>query len=258
MPRRAREKSRSSIYHIILRGANKQEIFHDEEDCNKFLDVLEKYKQKAELNVYAWCLMGNHIHLLLKEGNESISITMKRIGVSFVSYYNWKYKTTGHLFQDRFKSEKVETGRYLVTVVRYIHQNPLKAGIVDRLDEWKWSSCLGYYSKNFCSVNLLDREFILNLFSTDLKIAIDKFKEFNERINNDQCLDDDYLKRRLTDDEARKLLIEVLGKVEIAQVKSLPRWQRNEILARVKKINGLSQRQAARILGISPNLVFKA
>jgi len=90
MPRKARVKSASGIYHVMLRGANRQEIFHDDDDCIKFLDTLKKYKMKTEMEVYAWCLMSNHVHLLLKEGNEDISITMKRIGVSFVAYYNWK------------------------------------------------------------------------------------------------------------------------------------------------------------------------
>ncbi|WP_280617153.1 transposase [Heyndrickxia oleronia] len=134
LPRGARVKSRSGIYHIMLRGVNKQEIFHDDEDCITFLDMINRYKEKAELTVYAWCLMNNHVHLLLKEGNEDISITMKRIGVSFVSYYNRKYETTGHLFQDRFRSENVESMRYLLTVIRYIHQNPVKAGMVQQVD----------------------------------------------------------------------------------------------------------------------------
>lgn len=108
MPRRAREKSESKIYHVMLRGANRQEIFHDEEDYLRFLETLEKLKKKAEIKVYGWCLMGNHVHLLMGEGREELSTTMKRIGVSFAWYYNWKYNTTGHLFQDRFRSEKVE------------------------------------------------------------------------------------------------------------------------------------------------------
>jgi putative transposase len=102
MARHPRKKSNSGVYHVIVKGANKQEIFHDEEDRIKFLDTLQKYKRKSGLKLYAWCLKGNHIHLLIKEGSESISVVMKRIGVSYANYYNWKYKTTGHLFQDRF------------------------------------------------------------------------------------------------------------------------------------------------------------
>lgn len=99
MPREARIKSKTRIYHIMWRGANGQEIFHDDEDRTKFLDILRKYKITCELIVYAWCLMSNHVHLLIKEGNEAISVTMKRIGVSYVGFYNWKYRTMGPLFQ---------------------------------------------------------------------------------------------------------------------------------------------------------------
>lgn len=77
MPCGPRVKSSSGIYHIMLRGANRQEIFHDDEDCIKFLETIDKYK--TELSVYGWCLMSNHVHLLLKEGNENISIVMKLI-----------------------------------------------------------------------------------------------------------------------------------------------------------------------------------
>lgn len=258
LPRGARVKSRSGIYHIMLRGVNKQEIFHDDEDCITFLDTINRYKEKAELAVYAWCLMNNHVHLLLKEGNEDISITMKRIGVSFVSYYNRKYETTGHLFQDRFRSENVESMRYLLTVTRYIHQNPVKAGMVQQVDLWKWSSCLGYYRKTVYPRRLLDSDDLLSLFSSDLSIAQERFKQFNERKNNDECLEVQINQRRLSDNEARQEIKTHLSGIELAQVKSLPREKRNKVLKQVKEIDGISQRQAARILGVSPSLVFKA
>jgi REP element-mobilizing transposase RayT len=258
MSRLARVKSISGIYHVMIRGANRQEIFHDDEDCIKFLDIIKKYKIQSKMSVYAWCLMSNHVHLLLKEGNEDISLTMKRIGVSFVSYYNEKYRTTGHLFQDRFKSENVESNRYLFTVIRYIHQNPVKAGIVNQVDEWRWSSCLGYYGKNTYPRWLLDDDFILSKLSDDTTIAQESFKEFNERNNHDNCLEDGANRRKLTDEEARLEIKKLLGVIEIAQVKSLPKLKRNEIVRKIKRIDGLSQRQAARILGISPNLIFRA
>ena len=119
MPRRAREKSNSGIYHIMLRGANRQEIFHEDEDNLRFLVILDKYSRQSEAKVYGWCLMDNHVHILLREGLEELSLTMKRVGVSFVWYYNNKYETTGHLFQDRFKSEKVESKRLYTSNVFY-------------------------------------------------------------------------------------------------------------------------------------------
>ncbi|KJS82592.1 MAG: transposase [Peptococcaceae bacterium BICA1-8] len=259
MPRGAREKSSTGIYHIMIRGANKQEIFHDDEDRLKFLVALKKYKQVAEIEVYGWCLMGNHVHLILKEGLEDLSITMKRIGVSYVWYYNQKYKTTGHLFQDRFKSETVEVDKYLLIVLRYIHQNPVKAGLVKKVDEWKWSSCLGYYGKSTIPEALLDSSFILNMFAEDWNTAKKRFKEFNQIENNDKCLDEGTNERtRLSDEEARHEILKLINETDIAQVKGLPKIQRDEVLQKVKAIDGITQRQAARILGVSPNLIFKA
>jgi putative transposase len=251
-------KSRSGIYHIMLRGANRQEIFHDDEDCLKFLELLHIYKLKSEVEMYSWCLMSNHVHLLLREGNEDISNTMKRIGVSYVSYYNWKYRTSGHLFQDRFKSENVENVQYLLTVVRYIHQNPLKAGMVKRVGDWRWSSCRQYYGNHDERRKLVDSDYILGMFSGDTILASERFKEFNEKVNQDQCLDHHLDKRRLTDEEAREVIKNLLNEIEIANVKSLPRPQRDEILKKTKGIKGLSQHQTARILGVSRTLISKA
>ncbi|WP_117168539.1 transposase [Paraliobacillus sediminis] len=259
MPRQARLKSKSNIYHIMLRGANKQEIFHDEADCRYFLNTIKKYKDVSGMSVYAWCLMNNHVHLLLKEGTEELSITMKRIGVAYAYYYNCKYNTIGHLFQDRFKSENVETIRYLLTVIRYIHQNPLKAGIVSKMNEWKWSSFLGYLDSAVYPKDLLDCAYILNCFSENKGLAQVRFKAFNQKNNKDECLEDKYIERkRFTDEEARIELVKLLGNLEIAQVKSLPKFERYNILRQVKEVEEISQRQASRILGVSPNLIFKA
>ncbi|RSK28769.1 transposase [Bacillus sp. HMF5848] len=258
MTRQARVKSSTGVYHVIVRGANKQAIFHDDADCRMFLDALHKYKRRTDLKVFAWCLMNNHAHLLIKEGHESISATMKRVGVSYVSYYNEKYETTGHLFQDRFRSENVETRGYLLTVTRYIHQNPVKAGMVKKPDDWEWSSCAEYYGEITYPRGLLDQSYILELFSPDHAVGMREFKVFNEAFNSDECLEERVEKRRLSDDEARTQIKKLLCNLKIAQVKSLPKKQRDEILREMKSIDRISQRQAARILGISPNLFYKA
>ncbi|MFZ7101228.1 MAG: REP-associated tyrosine transposase [Peptococcaceae bacterium] len=259
MPRVAREKSASGIYHIMIRGANKQEIFHDDEDKLRFLEILKKYKLAAEMEIYGWCLMSNHLHLLLKEGDEDLSVTMKRIGVSFVWYYNQKYKTTGHLFQDRFRSEKVESNEYLLSVLRYIHQNPRQAGMVKKLENWQWSSCPGYYGQNIVPVGLLNTGFVLQMFADVENTAMLRFREFNERENNDRCLDVGFNEKvQLSDEKVREEILKLITGVEIAQIKSLPKIERDKILQKVKKIEGITQRQAARILGVSPNLIFKA
>lgn len=259
MVRKARKKSSTGTYHVMYRGGNQREVFHDEEDNRKFLEIFKKYKELFGLEVYAWCMMNNHVHLLIKEGEEPLGVTMKRIAVSYVSYYNEKYQTAGHLFQNRYHSETVETDEYFRTVLRYIHQNPVKAGMVERADEWKWSSCAGYYGQPCFPGDLLDQDKALRMFSDDGFIAAEKFKEFNEQRNEDECLEDlPFKRRKLPDDAARLKIKDILGCTEIAQVKSLRKAVRDPILREIKNIDGLSQRQAARILGIPPSLIFKA
>ena len=104
MPRKPREKSSTGIYHVILRGINGQVIFEDHEDFEKFLQTIIKYKDVSEYEIYAYCLMSNHVYLLIKEGKEDLGIVFRRIGARYVYWYNWKYNRRGHLFQDRYKS----------------------------------------------------------------------------------------------------------------------------------------------------------
>lgn len=140
MSRYARRKSKSGIYHIMLRGINRQDIFEDDEDRQRLLETIKHYKTVSDYEIYGYCLMSNHVHLLLAEKEEPLSLAIKRISSSYVYWYNWKYGRCGHLFQDRFKSEIVEDEGYLLTVLRYIHQNPVKAGLVKDVKEFAWSS----------------------------------------------------------------------------------------------------------------------
>jgi putative transposase len=119
--------------------------------------------------------MDNHIHLLIKEGQEPIGYTMKRIGVSYVVWYNRKYDRIGHLFQDRFKSEVVETDEYLLTVLRYNHQNPLKAGKVKSVVNYKWSSYTEYIGQS----KIIETGFIAGIFAEEREKSIACFKKTN-------------------------------------------------------------------------------
>ena len=108
MPRGPRKISETGIYHIMMRGINRQTIFEEEEDCEKFLQVLHRYKEKCGFQIYAYCIMGNHLHLLLKVGTDPLEKIMRMICGSYVYWYNQKYDRVGNLFQDRFKSEPIE------------------------------------------------------------------------------------------------------------------------------------------------------
>ena len=252
MPRTGRIKSESGIYHIILRGINRQTIFEEDEDAIKFVETLGEYKEKSGYKLYAYCLMGNHIHLLLKEEDEELGIIMRRIGASYVYWYNLKYNRCGHLFQDRYKSEPVEGENYLLAVLRYIHQNPLKAGLVKDIGDYKWSSYCEFINKG----EIIDVDFILGLFGKERTKAIDNFKSFNEIFSNEGCLDIEE-RKKLADNEAIEIIKKVCNVPHCIDLQTIEKETKSKYLRLLKK-EGLSTRQIARLTGISRVLVLKA
>ncbi len=253
MPRKAREKSSTGIYHIMVRGINRQCIFEDEEDHIKFLQVLEKYKEICRYEIYAYCLMGNHVHLLLKTREEPLEQIMRRLCACYVYWYNTKYDRVGNLFQDRFKSEPIEDEAYFLTVLRYIHQNPLKAGLVKEIKSYKWSSYNEYLDKE----KLVSIDYILSQFNADRKKAIKSFKQYNSELNNETCLDITKTKR-ISDEKARIIIKQVC---EISNAKDLQKFNkltRNLHINQLKAKHNLSIRQIERLTGINRGVIQKA
>ncbi|RKD34252.1 transposase [Thermohalobacter berrensis] len=249
MPRKRREKSITGIYHVMLRGINGQTIFHDNEDYEKLIKTLKKYKEVCGYKIYAFCFMSNHIHLLIKEGKEDLGITFRRIGVSYVYWYNRKYSRSGHLFQDRYKSEVVENDKYFLTVLRYIHQNPIKAGIEDDIDKYRWSSYNEYLGKN----GICDTEYPLKFFANDKKRALVLFKEFNIQENDDKCLE--YKKLvRINDKEAAKIIMKVAKVKNTTQIQKFQKERRDKVIRELRN-KGLSIRQLERLTGISFSII---
>lgn len=244
MPRQARKQSESGIYHIMLRGINQQQIFEDEEDNQKFIEVLKDCKLISGFKVYAYCLMGNHIHLLLKVENENLEQIFKRIGARYVYWYNWKYHRRGHLFQDRFKSEPVEDDAYFLAAVRYIHQNPVQAGIGG--PEYKYSSYNDYLHPK--EDQLTDIDFALDL------IGKDQYISFNSETNDDEFLDIEADDFRLTDADARKIIESVSKCKTVADFQALDIENRDKFIRKLKE-NGVSIRQLSRLTGVSKGVV---
>ena len=240
MPRSERKRSKTGIYHVMVRGVNRQEIFQDGEDSQKYLEILEHVKNTTGCKVYGYCLMGNHAHLLIKEGNDSISKVMRRIGTSYVRWHNLKYKYVGHLFQDRYKSECVEEDKYIHVVIRYIHQNPVKAGMVCRSEDYKWSSCSAYYSNNEYPKGLTDTGFIFDLFGEDER-AVQKFRKFMDEENEDKCLEYT-IQKEVSDKEIKEDLNKLLSGKRINSLQYMERKTRNSIIHDIKEITGSSIR----------------
>ncbi|SMD00535.1 transposase [Sporomusa malonica] len=249
MPRQARERSRTGIYHLMLRGINKQNVFEEDEDRQRFLETLGYYKAISGYRLYGYCLMNNHIHLLIGETGESISQAIKRISSSYVYWYNQKYNRCGHLFQERFKSEVVETDAYFLIVLRYIHRNPIKAGIIKDISNYFWSS----YHEYVETPSNTDIDFALDMFAQDRLKAVTLFSSYTNEKNTDECLE--YKQRiNITDQEVMKHLNE-LGIVGINELQSLERGQRDDALRKMKKIKGATIRQLARLTGIPKSVI---
>lgn len=243
MPRQARKKSSSGIYHIMLRGINRQQIFEDAEDREHFLETLENYKGQCGYTVYAYCLMGNHIHLLLKEGREDLTLVFKRIAGSYVYWYNWKYHRCGHLFQDRFKSEPVEDDSYFLSVLRYIHQNPVKAKLCKRAEEYEYSSMREYLSQPMYA----ETSFALSMLPNE------QFIDYHLQKNEDVCMEMEE-SFRLTDEDAKVLINKIAKCKTAAEFQMLDIKTRNLCIHKLHK-KGVSIRQISRLTGISRKIV---
>jgi len=248
MPRNARVKSESGIYHIMLRGINQQLIFEDEEDNRKFLEILNDCKAVSGYKLFAYCLMGNHIHLLIKVEKEELEQIFKRIGGRYVYWYNGKYSRVGHLFQDRYKSEPVETDDYFLTVLRYIHQNPVNANISKKVDGYLWSSYNEYINPKVGQ--LTDIGFVLEM------IGKTEFVRFNNQVNEDKCLELEEKKFRLTDEQAKKEMAKISKCDNSSEFQELDIKKRDKFIKAFKE-NDMSVRQISRLTGVNFGIIRK-
>ncbi|WP_246050094.1 transposase [Aquibacillus sediminis] len=234
----------------MLRGINKQTIFEDDVDRLRLLDTIKNCKERGQIRVYGYCLMDNHIHLLLREHEEEpVSKFIQRLSASYVSWYNSKYERCGHLFQERFKSENVENLPKFLKVLRYIHQNPIKAGLAKDVFSCKWTSLHEYYVKN---PSIVDTDLTLQLFSLKRTEAIQYFSDYMNKRNDDEYLDD-YNQTRISDYEVINY-VKGLG-LDCSTLQHLEREKRNNILLTLKQLNGVTIRQLSRVTGISKSVI---
>jgi len=166
MARQWRIEYKGGIYHILSRGNQRQVIFKDDQDRETFLEVLGKASMLFSIEIYAYVLMGNHYHILLKTKKANLSKTMQWVGSTYTRRFNLRYKQNGHLFQGRFKSILVENETYLLRLSYYIHRNPLRAGMVAHLVDYEWSSYKAYAYKTANIPDWLRIDFILSKFTS--------------------------------------------------------------------------------------------
>lgn len=262
MPRYGREKSEAGIYHVMLRGVDRMDIFLDRGDNVRFLDTLRRFKETNSYELYAYCLMRNHVHLLIKEVEDSMERMMKRVGVSYVYYFNQKYNRVGHLFQDRYRSEVIDSEQYFLGCGRYIHNNPVVAGLVSSPQEYPWSS-YSYYLRASDNAGLLTIDPVLDCFSRDRPKAVLGFKQFTESAAEDEYLEyqEQDPAHRVARPEWQALLAETLQKhnTSLKDLRTIQNSARRKLILReIKSTSGLSVRELSRLLGISKDSISRA
>ena len=239
----------SNIYHVMMRGVNRQSIFENDGDRLHFMSVLKECKAISEFRLHAFCLMPNHVHFLIEPAGEPLDLVFRRIGVRYAVWYNRKYQRVGHLFQDRFRSENVEDDLYYKTVLRYILQNPMKAGLEDSPGHYRWSSYLAYEKGNG---SLTDTQFATELFG-DRESLIGFVRTGNE----DTVMDETDPEWRLEDDAAKEIMEQITGCSTVDSFRQFDRQLRREY-ARKMYAEQLSMGQIARLTGMSKATVHRA
>ena len=161
MPRIARGLKDGFVYHVLNRGNGKQKVFHKNQDYKAFIALMIEAKKRYDIKILAYCLMPNHFHIVVMPSQaEDLSKWMQWLMTSHVRRYHHHYGTSGHVWQGRFKSFIVQEDNYLITLLRYVEANPVRAGMVNSAIDWKWSSYFYRERKNDIFFSLIDSSYI--------------------------------------------------------------------------------------------------
>jgi len=179
MGRPLRVEYPGALYHITSRGNERKKIYLDESDRVKFLEILREYHDRYGILIHSYVLMDNHYHLILETPAGNLLKVMHGINGGYTGYFNRKYKRAGHLFQGRYKGIIVDKENYLVQLSRYVHLNPVRAAIVGRPEQYRWSSYPGYIGKGK-EYQWVEYSWILSKFGSNTKRAREKYREYVE------------------------------------------------------------------------------
>lgn len=253
MSRQARKLSQTGLYHICFIGICKQNIFEEASDYARLKAIIKQAKQEMQFELYAYCFMTNHVHLFLKEKNiGEISKIMSKILSAYATWYNIKYSRSGTLFSNRYKSEPVEDERYFFNLIRYIHQNPLKANLVKDLQEYPYSS-YHEYAKNTSGIT--DTDFLFDMLDDNRKQAIEQFIELTQSEEKEDF--EIFDSRKKSEASIRRMIMGEIDGNEPATIKKMNKDLRNELIKRLVNEKGISKSALERAIGLSRETITK-
>lgn len=273
MARKPRLYYPGGLYHIICRGNNGAYIFEKDKNKLKYLKIIQRYKKRYGFKLYAYVIMSNHVHMLMEQENVSLSKIMQCIQQVYTQYYNKKYQQSGHVFEQRYKAIHCDKDTYLLTLIRYIHQNPIRANIKSGLN-YPWSSHHSYIKG--AQEEFVDTAFPLSIFSSDVKSAIKQYIYFMNAVEPielanlpefQKCVGQKQTKKQrdIKINETLEQISSIVScetKVKIAELKSKTK---RRIVSRARKIlvwiihnyTEISQRQVAKYLNRSDSSISR-
>jgi putative transposase len=289
MARPYRLQGENCFYHITSRGDDRKKIYISDFDFKKFLDYLLKAKERFEFHLYAYVLMSNHYHLLIETLQPNLSQIMQYLNTAYTTYYNVKRKKYGHLFQGRYKSILVDKDSYFKELSRYIHLNPVRARIVERPKEYKWSSYRGYTSKKGDGYidknqinNILDtseagyRQFVLDAAETSkfnpfkdiyagfilgpASFIKEKLQDLKDQLESENISYKKALTRHISEEEIINTVAKRYGKTieELCKSKKRPMKAKKIAIYLMKKLSNLTNNKIGENFGITYSAVSKA
>lgn len=240
MPRAPRQRSDTGYYHITLRGNGKQNLFEHDEDRAAFMDAARSSFTRSEISLVAWCLMDNHVHLIIDDPLDHLSEALHRVASTYARYFNRTFGHTGHVFEGRYGSVPILDDKQLLAAVKYVHNNPLK-GMGITPDRYPWCSYSEYASgvSRFADIDTL----------LELLGGTQAFVAFS--INDDASVYRPACKKYADEDERAALAHQVFESFGCTAtgVKELPKKTRNQVLKALCEC-GLTVKHVQRLTGI--------
>ncbi len=248
MARPLRIEYPNAVYHVTSRGNARNKIFLGDQDRENFLSVLDAVVKRYNWLCHAYCLMDNHYHLMIETPDANLSRGMRQLNGVYTQKYNWWHSKTGHIFQGRYKSILIDKENYLLELCRYVVLNPVRATMVEKPEEWKWSS-YGATAGLKTVPNYLTGDWILGLFSNNKAEAQKRYRKFvREGIHTGSPWDDLQGQILLGEEGFIEKYKDLLSDKE--QIKEIPRPQRYVSRPRLSKLLSKEDKTARRNRGI--------